>query len=112
MIEPLTVGLQAVFGNMPQKKEKVLIIGGGVIGTMVLKAIRGLELDCHVALSDPSTPAAEWVKSAGADVIIRNGDLLSNTVRLTGAARYKPMMGPDILMGGPGFTTQLEAPKP
>jgi threonine dehydrogenase-like Zn-dependent dehydrogenase len=100
LIEPLTVGLQAVFGNMPQKKEKVLIIGGGVIGTMVLKAIRGLELDCHVTLSDPSTPAAEWAKSAGADVVIRNGDLLSNTVRLTGATRYKPMMGPDILMGG------------
>ena len=100
LIEPLTVGLQSVFGNMPQKKEKVLIIGGGVIGTMVLKAIRGLELDCHVTLSDPSTPAAEWAKSAGADVVIGNGDLLSNTVRLTGAARYKPMMGPDILMGG------------
>ena len=100
LIEPLTVGLQSVFGNMPQKKEKVLIIGGGVIGTMVLKAIRGLELDCHVTLCDPSTTAAESAKQAGADAVIRDGDLLSNTVRLPGATRYKPMMGPDILMGG------------
>ncbi len=100
LIEPLTVGLQSVFSNMPQKKEKVLIIGGGVIGTMVLKAIRGLEVDCHITLSELSTPAAESAKRAGADVVISDGDLLSNTVRITGAARYKPMMGPDILMGG------------
>lgn len=78
----------------------MLIIGGGVIGTMVLKAIRGLEVDCHVTLSEFSTPAAESARRAGADAVISDGDLLSNTVRITGAARYKPMMGPDILMGG------------
>jgi (R,R)-butanediol dehydrogenase / meso-butanediol dehydrogenase / diacetyl reductase len=100
LIEPLTVGLQSVFGNMPQEKDKVLIIGGGVIGTMVLKAIRGLAVDCHVTLADPSATAAESAKTAGADTVISDGDLLSNTVRLTGASRYKPMMGPDILMGG------------
>ncbi len=100
LIEPLSVGLQSVFGNMPQTKEKVLIIGGGVIGTMVLKAIRGLEVDCHVTLADPSTPATESAKRAGADAVISDGDLLSSTIRLTGATRHKPMMGPDILMGG------------
>lgn len=100
LIEPLTVGLQSVFGNLPRDKEKVLIIGGGVIGTMVLKAIRGLGLDCHVTLADPARTAAESAKKAGADAVVSDGDLLSNTVRLTGASRYKPMMGPDILMGG------------
>ena len=100
LIEPLTVGLQSVFSNPPQKKEKVLIIGGGVIGTMVLKAIRGLDLDCHVTLADPSGTAAESARKAGTDAVISDGDLPSNTVRLTGATRHKPMMGPDILMGG------------
>jgi hypothetical protein len=51
-------------------------------------------------LADLSTSAAESARKAGADVVISNGDLLSNTVRLTGAAKYKPMMGPDILIGG------------
>lgn len=100
LIEPLTVGLQTVFGNMPQKKDKVLIIGGGVIGTMVLKAIRALKVDCHVTQADLSYSAVESAKRAGANAVIGDGDFLSNTVRLTGATRYKPIMGADILMGG------------
>ena len=100
LIEPLTVGLQSVFSNMPKKNEKLLIIGGGVIGTMVLKAIHGLQLECHITLCDPSATATESAKQAGADAIIRKGDLFSDAVRLTSATRYKPMMGPDILMGG------------
>jgi threonine dehydrogenase-like Zn-dependent dehydrogenase len=100
LIEPLTVGLQAVHSNMPQSGEKVMIVGGGVIGTMVLKAIRGLDIDCAVTVVDPSAFAANLAKQAGADHVITNGNELKDTVRLTGASRYKPMMGPDILMGG------------
>jgi threonine dehydrogenase-like Zn-dependent dehydrogenase len=100
LIEPFSVGLQAVYSNMPQNDEKVLIIGGGVIGTMVLKAIRGLRIDCHVTVADPSVFAAGLAKKSGADHIITDGDILSNAVRVTGAARHKPMMGQEILMGG------------
>lgn len=100
LIEPLTVGLQAVYSNRPQHGETVLIIGGGVIGTMVLKAIRALEIDCCVAVSDPSEFAAGQARRNGADHVITNGKILEAAVGLTGAARYKPMMGQDILMGG------------
>jgi len=100
LIEPLTVGLQAVYSNMPQRGEKVMIVGGGVIGTMVLKAIRGLDIDCTVTVVDPSAFAADIAKQAGADHVITGGNELKDTARLTGAKRYKPMMGPDILMGG------------
>jgi threonine dehydrogenase-like Zn-dependent dehydrogenase len=100
LIEPLSVGLQAVYSNMPQDDEKVLIIGGGVIGTMVLKAIRGLNIDCHVTVADPSAFAADLAKKGKADHIITDGEILGNAVRLTGATRHKPMIGQDILMGG------------
>ena len=100
LIEPLTVGLQAVYGNMPQSGEKVMIVGGGVIGTMVLKAIRGLDIDCSVTVADPSAFAASLARQAGADHVVTSGKFLEETVQLTGARRYKPMMGPDILMGG------------
>ena len=100
LIEPLTVGLQAVYGNMPQSGEKVMIVGGGVIGTMVLKAIRGLDIDCSVTVADPSAFAANLAGQAGADHVVTSGKFLEETVQLTGARRYKPMMGPDILMGG------------
>lgn len=62
LIEPFSVGLQAVYGNLPQDGEQVLIIGGGVIGTMILKAIRGLDLDCRVTIADPSSFAARAAK--------------------------------------------------
>jgi threonine dehydrogenase-like Zn-dependent dehydrogenase len=100
LTEPLSVGLQAVYGNMPKKAEKVLIIGGGVIGTMVLRAIRGLDIDCHVTVADPSQFAADLAKTSGADHIIADGSLLDTTVRLTRAKKYKPMIGKEILMGG------------
>ena len=100
LIEPLTVGLQAVYGNMPQSGEKVMIVGGGVIGTMVLKAIRGLDIDCVITVVDPSGFAADLARQTGADHVIAPNDVLNDTVRVTGARRYKPMMGPDILMGG------------
>jgi (R,R)-butanediol dehydrogenase/meso-butanediol dehydrogenase/diacetyl reductase len=100
LIEPLSVGMQAVFGNLPQSGERVLIIGGGVIGTMILKTIRGLDLDCHVTVADPSSFAVQAVKKNGADAVINGRNLMGETVRLTSAQRHKPIMGPDILMGG------------
>ncbi len=100
LIEPLAVGLQAVFSNKPQSGEKVLIIGFGVIGTMVLKAIRGLDFDCHITVLEPAAFAAEQAKTSGADMVVNDGNLMETAVRLTDANRYKPIIGPDILMGG------------
>jgi threonine dehydrogenase-like Zn-dependent dehydrogenase len=100
LTEPFGVGLQSVFINMPQAGEEVLLIGGGVIGCMVINAIRGLQLDCRLTVFDPSPFAAEMAKKLGADRVISDGDLLGHTVELTGARRYKPMLGQDFLMGG------------
>jgi threonine dehydrogenase-like Zn-dependent dehydrogenase len=100
LIEPLTVGLQAVYGNSPQAGDKVLIIGGGVIGTMVLKAIRALDCDCYLAVADPSAFAADLARNAGADNVIVDKNIANATVEITGAVSHKPMMGADILMGG------------
>ncbi len=100
LIEPLSVGLQSVDGNMPQEGDEVLIIGSGVIGTMVLKAIRALELDCSVAAADPSEYAAELARNAGADNVISDKTIPDAAVELTGAVSHKPMMGADLIMGG------------
>ncbi|MGD2269672.1 MAG: alcohol dehydrogenase catalytic domain-containing protein [Desulfobacterales bacterium] len=100
LIEPLAVGLQTVLDNTPQAGERVLIVGGGVIGTMVFRSLRGLNIDCHVTVLEPSAFAADLAKTSGADAVISNGDLLEAAVRLTGATRYKPAIGQEILMGG------------
>jgi threonine dehydrogenase-like Zn-dependent dehydrogenase len=100
LIEPLSVGLQSVYSNKPQEGDKVLIIGGGVIGTMVLKAIRALDFNCSVAVADPSEYAAELARKAGADNVIIDKNIPGAAVKLTGAVNHKPMMGANLLMGG------------
>lgn len=100
MMEPLSVGLQAVMNNKPGPDDRVLVIGGGVIGNMVVQAIRGLDVACDISVSDPSVFAGELALKVGADRVIANGDLMQAATEHAEATRYKPMIGQDILMGG------------
>jgi len=100
MIEPLAVTLQAVLDNMPGSDDLVLIIGGGVIGNLIVQSIRALGIDCPITVAEPSRFHAELVSQAGANHLITDGAILHHTVRITGAKAYKPLLGPEILMGG------------
>ena len=99
LTEPLAVALQALLDNLPDSREKVLIIGGGVIGSLLVKAMRALDIDCHITVVEPSPFQAEYVKKAGADHVIGTG-LIDEAVTITGGRAYKPMIGNKILMGG------------
>lgn len=100
MIEPLAVTLEAVLANMPAREDRVLIIGGGVIGNLLVQTIRALGIACHVTISEPSKFHADLAARAGADDLITDGDLFSHAAEITGARRYRPMLGQEILMGG------------
>ncbi len=99
LTEPLAVGLQAVLDNRPQETERVLVIGGGVIGCMVVKAIRGLGIGCSITVAEPSVFVADYVKRSGADHVV-SGGIIDAAVRITGARPYKPMLGERIVQGG------------
>ncbi len=100
MIEPLAVALQAVLDNRPQTGDKVLVVGGGVIGNLIVQSIRALDIDCDITVSEPSPFHADLARKAGADHLVAGSDILDQTVEITGAKKYKPMLGGDILMGG------------
>ncbi len=100
MTEPLAVALQTLFDNMPKPGEKVLLIGGGVIGNLIIQSIHHLVPDCGVYAIEPSPSAANLAKKAGAIEAIPSKDLFSGTSRVTGARMYKPMIGMEISMGG------------
>ena len=100
LIEPFSVGLQAVMNNRPEPGESVLVIGGGVIGQMIVRTIRALDIDCRIVVAEPGAFAGDRARRAGADEVIKGGDLLAQTVRLTGAVQYRPLMGQGICMGG------------
>ncbi|HNY65702.1 MAG TPA: alcohol dehydrogenase catalytic domain-containing protein [Deltaproteobacteria bacterium] len=99
LTEPLAVAVQAVLDNMPGESDNVLVIGGGVIGAMIVKAIRGFGTGCSITVVEPSPFSADYVRQAGADHVV-SGDLLEAAERITGARVYKPMMGERIAQGG------------
>jgi len=100
MIEPLAVTLEAVLENRPDRGDRILIIGGGVIGNLLVQSIRALGIACHITVSEPSRFHAELAAKEGADAIITDGDLFGHVSELTKARRYRPMLGKEIFMGG------------
>jgi threonine dehydrogenase-like Zn-dependent dehydrogenase len=100
LMEPLSVALQAVCDNRPNDSDKVLIIGAGVIGNLIIQSIRALGISCHISVSEPSPFHGPLALKAGADHLISDGDIFGCAEKITSARRYKPMLGQDILMGG------------
>ena len=107
LMEPLGVTLQAVWDNRPEDSDKVLVIGAGVIGNLITQSIRALGIRCHISVSEPSPFHGQLALKAGADYLISDGDIFGHAEKITGARRYKPMLGQDIMMGG--FTKIFDA---
>jgi (R,R)-butanediol dehydrogenase/meso-butanediol dehydrogenase/diacetyl reductase len=99
LTEPLSVAIQAVLDNPPKDGEKVLVTGGGVIGSLVVKTIRALDIGCDITVSEPSPFQREYAAKSGADRVIGTR-ILEIAAQLTGGRTYKPMLGQKILMGG------------
>ncbi len=99
LTEPLAVALQAVLDNLPGNREKILVIGGGVMGSLVVKTIRALGIGCDITVAEPSPFHAEYIRKSGADQVI-GGGIVDEAVDITGGRAYKPMLGKKILMGG------------
>ena len=100
MIEPLSVALQAVIDNSPGENDQVLVVGGGVIGSLIVQAIRAFGIGCSITVAEPSQFHSQLASKAGADHLIADGDILGHAQTITQARVYKPMLGQTILMGG------------
>ena len=99
LTEPLAVGIQAVLDNRPDDADRVLVIGGGVIGAMIVKAIRGLGIGCTITVAEPSAFNADYVKRSGAEHVV-SGNIIGAAEKIAGAKAYKPMLGERIVQGG------------
>ena len=100
MIEPLAVAIQAVWDNLPQKGDRVLVVGSGVIGSLITQVIRSSDIDCSISVSEPSAFHAALARRAGAHVITTGQKLFKHTQKETAATLHKPMLGKLIAMGG------------
>jgi (R,R)-butanediol dehydrogenase/meso-butanediol dehydrogenase/diacetyl reductase len=100
LVEPFSIALEAVLSNLPQRGEQVLVIGGGVIGTMIVQAIRALEITCEITVAVSSSFTGELARKAGADHTVSGKNILQQASQITGGICYKPMLGPAAMMGG------------
>jgi len=100
LVEPFSIALETVLSNLPQKGEQVLVIGGGVIGTLIVQAIRALDIPCEITVAVSSSFTRELARKAGADHTISGKNILQQASQITGGKCYTPLMGPAAMMGG------------
>ncbi len=98
--EPLAVALQTVFDNLPSPSDKILVIGGGVIGSLVIQSIKALCPETRISVIEPSPHAAELAMKLGASEVIPLKEVYTKSSDITSATSYKPMLGDPVLMGG------------
>ena len=96
---PRYLALQAVLDNLPGNGDRVLVIGGGVIGAMVVKSIRALGIGCDITVIEPSGFAAEYAQRSGADRAIKAA-IIDAASRIAGGKAYQPLLGEPVVMGG------------
>ncbi|HCY87177.1 MAG TPA: alcohol dehydrogenase [Desulfobacteraceae bacterium] len=100
MTEPLAVALQTVFDNSPKPSDKILVIGGGVIGNLVIQAVRTLCPGAGIALIEPAAHAAGLAEELGQADIIPFKAVYRTAAEYTGATLHQPQLGHPVLMGG------------
>lgn len=100
MAEPAAVALQALFDNMPGPDDRILVIGSGVIGNLIIQMARALEPDCHISVIEPSAFAADLARKVGADEVIAAKEVFNRTAAITNARVYRPMLGKPVTTGG------------
>ncbi len=105
LAEPLAVSLHAVARNLPDDNDRVVVIGGGIIGLMAVASLRALGSKCTTIAIAKYKFQAEAAKKLGADKVIseRSRDrLYEGIAKETGGALFKPKRGRLILYGDAG----------
>jgi L-iditol 2-dehydrogenase len=103
LTEPFAVSLHAVLQNMPSDDDTVLVIGGGVIGLCTIAALRGLGSKARIIAIARYAFQAEEARRLGADIVLgktRGAALEEKLVDALGARSLKPVLGPNLIVGG------------
>lgn len=102
LTEPLAVGVRAVMQHPPRGKERVLVIGGGMIAFAVLWALRELYPEVDVTLFTVERYQLDLAERMGAQRAWSpaGGSILEQTSKLTGSRVLEPVIGRGFLQGG------------
>ena len=105
LAEPLAVAIHAVKRKLPSDDDTVVVIGAGIIGLMIVRAIRGLGSKCKIIVLARYPFQESIARQLGADKVISERDtdtLYQNIADTTNGHLLKPALGKRILYGGSG----------
>jgi threonine dehydrogenase-like Zn-dependent dehydrogenase len=99
--EPGAVAIHAAWRRRPRPGERVLVLGSGPIGFLLLQVLRVLAPDCQVVAVAEFPWQAEMARNYGAgQVFLAADDGDAQVARLTGARLYAGRGGNRMLLGG------------
>ena len=99
LIEPLSVALHAVLKHPPEPTSRILIVGGGTIGLLVLAALRLLDHRATATILVRHPVQGTMAEKLGAERIFP-GDAGDAAVTVAGARCYRPVAGRPVYAGG------------
>jgi threonine dehydrogenase-like Zn-dependent dehydrogenase len=105
LAEPFTIALHAVTRHMPRQADTVIVVGGGIIGLLTIKALRALGSRCRIISLARYPMQVEMAAKLGATEVIseRNRDRLYGRVaEATGGALFIPLLSKRVLYGNQG----------
>ena len=99
LIEPCAVSLHSAMKKIPEKGDKILVIGGGMIGLNIIQCLKILQPECEIHVMERVKEKQELALKLGADYIV-DEDIYTYTAKHTNAKIYKK--GKNIMLLG-GF---------
>ncbi len=98
--EPAAVAIHAAYRRLPAPGEKVLVLGCGTIGFLLIQVLRRLSPDCEItALAQFPWQAALAREFGARHTFLAHEDGFDRTAQLTGAKLYR-RGGNRMLLGG------------
>ncbi|NOZ51466.1 MAG: alcohol dehydrogenase catalytic domain-containing protein [Chloroflexi bacterium] len=99
--EPLAVAIHAAYRHLPQPHDRVLVLGCGSIGFLLIQVLRLLQPTCEITALAEFDWQATLARQLGADHIFLASDAGDEHVaHITQARLYRGRAGNTMLMGG------------
>lgn len=102
LVEPLSVALHAVLRRRPTDDARVLIIGGGTVGLLVLASLRLIGARCEVTVLARHPLQVAMAERLGADHVVRAGGTAGerNVARAGRATPHRTLIGGQVYSDG------------
>lgn len=101
MTEPFACCVHAVLGVRPQRNHRVLVIGAGTMGLLMVGALQALAPDSPVTVLARHPFQARHATNLGAfRIVMARGDYLGELAEAAGTRLLKPILGRPIGVGG------------